>query len=92
MIYDLTDTMCYFIDKGIYEKKMAIENMIFMLSKHLNDETFLESNLFNKLHEKTIEKTAEQWCREMELVEMFVPESITYYKFDLSKKQLIVEK
>ena len=48
MTFNLTEDLCYFVDKGIYEQKMAIENMIFMLSKHLDDkdDEFLQSKLF----------------------------------------------
>lgn len=90
MTFNLTEDLCYFVDKGIYEQKMAIENMIFMLSKHLDDEDFLQSKLFEKLNDKVIEKTAARWYRENETVKQFV-ESFNNYEMDLSRGILIVE-
>lgn len=92
MIFNLTEDLCYFVDKGIYEQKMAIENMIFMLSKHLDDkdEEFLQSKLFEKLNDKLIEKTAARWYRENETVKQFV-EKFQNYEIDLSRGILIVE-
>lgn len=92
MTFNLTEDLCYFVDKGIYEQKMAIENMIFMLSKHLDDkdEEFLQSKLFEKLNDKVIEKTAARWYRENETVKRFV-ESFNNYEMDLSRGILFVE-
>lgn len=92
MTFNLTEDLCYFVDKGIYEQKMAIENMIFMLSKHLDDkdEEFLQSKLFEKLNDKVIEKTAARWYRENETVKQFV-ESFNNYEMDLSRGILFVE-
>lgn len=92
MTFNLTEDLCYFVDKGIYEQKMAIENMIFMLSKHLDDkdEEFLQSKLFEKLNDKVIEKTATRWYRENETVKRFV-ESFNHYEMDLSRGILLVE-
>ena len=92
MIFNLTEDLCYFVDKGIYEQKMAIENMIFMLSKHLDDkdDEFLQSKLFEKLNDKVIEKTAARYYRENETVKQFV-ESFNYYEIDLSRGILFVE-
>lgn len=90
MTFNLTEDLCYFVDKGIYEQKMAIENMIFMLSKHLDDEDFLQSKLFEKLNDKVIEKTAARWYRENETVKQFV-ESFNNYEMDLSRGILFVE-
>lgn len=92
MTFNLTEDLCYFVDKGIYEQKMAIENMIFMLSKHLDDkdEEFLQSKLFEKLNDKVIEKTAARWYRENEAVKQFV-ESFNNYEMDLSRGILFVE-
>lgn len=92
MTFNLTEDLCYFVDKGIYEQKMAIENMIFMLSKHLDDkdDEFLQSKLFEKLNDKVIEKTAARWYRENETVKQFV-ESFNNYEMDLSRGILFVE-
>ena len=92
MTFNLTEDLCYFVDKGIYEQKMAIENMIFMLSKHLDDkdDEFLQSKLFEKLNDKVIEKTAARYYRENETVKQFV-ESFNYYEIDLSRGILFVE-
>lgn len=93
MIFNLTEDLCYFVDKGIYEQRMAIENMVFILSKHADDidEQFLNSTLFEKLHEKTIEKTAGRWHRENEVIKLYTNDMIKNYNFDLAHSMLFVE-
>ena len=93
MIFNLTDDLCYFVDKGIYEQKMAIENMVFILSNHSNDDNdyFLSSRAFEKLHNKIIEKTASRWYRENEVVKKFINTSFKKYTFDLAHQKLLVE-
>ena len=93
MVYNLTEDLCYFVDKGIYEQKMAIENMVFILSKHAEDkdEQFFNSKIFKKLHEKTIEKTAARWYRENETIKLFTCEAIKKYSFNLAHSILSVE-
>jgi hypothetical protein len=93
MLFNLTEDLCYFVDKGIYEQKMAIENMVFMLSKYSedNNDNFLSSNIFEKLHNKTIEKTASRWYRENEIIQNFINIPLKKYTFDLAHQMLFVE-
>ena len=62
------------------------------VSKHLDDkdEEFLHSKLFEKMHEKVVEKTAARWYRENETVKQFV-ENFQNYEMDLSRGILLVE-
>lgn len=93
MVFNLTDEACYLIDRGLYEQKMAFENMIFMLTKHAEDENadYLESEAFQKLHDKTIAKTATRWFRETEVIGQYTNEPVKFYNFDLTSGILTVE-
>ena len=91
MKFNLTEDLCYFVEKGIYEQKMAIDNMVFILSKNSENNTFLSSQLFEKLHNKLIEKTALRWYREQEVVTNFVNKPFNTYFLDLTHRTLFVE-
>jgi hypothetical protein len=45
MIVSIPDNLIYSIDRGNFDRKMAISNMVFILSQHSNDKTadFLEN-------------------------------------------------
>ena len=93
MVYNLTDDVRYFVDRGMYEQKMAIENIIFVLSKHIDDNNadFLNSPLFERLHDKVVEKSIERWYRENEIIHQFTNGAISYYSFDLAQGILNLE-
>lgn len=93
MQFDLSENLCYFIDRGFYEQKMAIENMVFILSKHGNDNNanFLDSELFSYLHDKVIEKTMLKWYGENEIIKNFTNQPFKTYNFNLTHQKLFVE-
>lgn len=93
MVFKLSEDSCYIIDRGLYEYKMAIDNMGFMLARHAEDENadFLNSTIFEKLHEKAILAAAGRWYRETGIIEQYVQEPVKFYSFDLTNGMLTVE-
>jgi len=52
----IPDKLYYVIERGDFEYRRALSSIAFMLDKHVNDQTWLESAEFNDLVEKAIEK------------------------------------
>ena len=95
MTIDIPNNLMYSIDRGVYDKKIATSNLSFMLSQHFNDTNadFLDSELFNNLHQECVLATIKKWCREISVIEMLLGEnpSITTYLIDNDTGKLKVK-
>ena len=95
MIINVPDNLMYSIDRGIYDTKIATSNLAFILSMHLNDENanFLESDLFNQLHEECCLEHIKKWCREISVIEILLGNDtpIASYKIDTVLGKLMVK-
>ena len=73
MTYKLQEDLNYILERNMYEQQMAISNLAFMLSQHLNDKTdiFLSSNTYKKLSEKLVITAITKWSYENEIKNIF---------------------
>lgn len=95
MTINIPNNLMYSIDRGAYDKKIATSNMAFILSLHLNDKNtdFLNSELFNNLHQECVLATIKKWCREISVIEILLGEnfSIEAYSIDNETGKLTVK-
>lgn len=90
--YEIPEDLSYYVDRGLYEQKMSTANMVFLLSQHSDDGNadFLNSELFEEMHEKLINKTASAWVIKNELVSTLTGEYSKDYIINTSERILIV--
>lgn len=83
----------YAIDRVIYEQKMAINQMSFMLEYHANDSTddFLTSDIFKRLHKKLVTAVAQKWCTETVVIKEITGKTPNSYHIDIENAKAIVE-
>ena len=83
----------YVIDRVIYEQKMAINQMRFMLEYHANDSTddFLTSDLFKRLHKKLVTAAAQKWCTETVIIKEITGKTPNSYYIDIENAKAMVE-
>lgn len=95
MTINVPDNLMYSVDRGIYDTKIATSNLAFILSMHLNDENanFLESDLFNQLHEECCLAHIKKWCREICVIEILLGKDapIASYTIDTVLGKLMVK-
>lgn len=95
MIIEIPNNLMYSIDRGVYDKKIATSNMAFMLSLHLNDTTasFLNTELFEQLHEECVLANIKKWCRETAVLEMLLGDvsSIAAYSINTETGKMTVK-
>lgn len=93
MVFKVPQNLMYSIDRGNYDQRIAVSNMVFILSQHLNDETdnFLNTELFNRLHNELVIATIQRWCYEVTVAKDIVGKDVKSYTFDSVKAELIVE-
>ncbi len=83
---NIPDNLIYSIDRGNFEIKMTISNVVFILSQHINDETadFLETEFFQQLHEECCIAHITKWCRDTYVLKKLIgsEHSIQKYAID----------
>lgn len=89
----IPDNYIYYIDRGLYDQKMKMIQMSFMLSNHVNDETddFLKSDLFKRLHTELVTATAKKWCNENVIIKRLVGETPKKYILKDENTKILVE-
>lgn len=94
MVIEVPQNLMYSIDRGNYDQRIAVSNMVFILSHHLSDETddFLNTELFKRLHNELLVSTIQRWCYEITVMKEIIGEVIPNYTFDSIRAELIVEK
>lgn len=96
MIVTIPDNLIYSIDRGNFDRKMAVSNVVFILSQHINDETadFLETEFFQQLHEECCIAHIAKWCRDVYVLKQLIgsEHSIKNYAIDTitGKAQVIL--
>ena len=63
MVVQVPENMKYVLDRGNYEYSMAINNIAFLISQHIEDENadFLDTALFDKMQDKLLTKAIQRW-------------------------------
>ena len=85
--------LIYNIDRVNYEQRMAINQIVFMLTHHIDDanDEFLSSELYKRLHQTLVTATAQKWCTESAVMRTLLGQMPNRYRVDVQKSKLIVE-
>lgn len=94
MEINIPNNLMYSIDRGVYDKKIATSNLSFMLSQHFDDTNadFLDSELFQQLHEECVLANIKKWCREISVIEILLGKNVALssYAIDNETGKLMV--
>jgi hypothetical protein len=85
--------LIYNIDKVNYNQRMAIDQLVFMLTYHINDvsDDFLSTDIFQRLHLKLITSTAQRWCMENVVVKEVMGTIPKKFKIEAQNALIIIE-
>ena len=85
---NIPNNLMYSIDRGVYDQKIAISNLSFMLSQHFNDSNtdFLYSELFKQLHEECVLANIKKWCREISVIEILLGKNVALTSYAINNE------
>ena len=85
--------LIYNLDRVNYEQRMAVNQMVFMLTHHADDQTdeFLTSDLFKRLHQTLVVTTSQKWCSESAVIKELIGQMPNKYYIDINKSKILAE-
>ena len=85
--------LIYNLDRVNYEQRMAINQIVFMLTHHADDPTdeFLTSDLFKRLHQTLVAATSQKWCSESAVIQEIIGQMPNKYYINIHKSKILVE-
>lgn len=93
MTIEVPIQMKYLLDRSSFEKNRAISNMTFVLGQHIQDknDSFLSSELYQKLEDRLIEALASEWSYSIGVVTNILGKTPEHFGFKENNKIIVYQ-